>query len=156
MNIAAAKMLWALLRRFGPTNPIVGRDDSLYMDRLPLLTLPDGGRVRLHRIVRSDLDLELHSHPFEATSLILSGSYHEERRVGEPGAYRVETRLLREGDVNQLTADTFHRIDLDCEVWSLFVTGPKLAGWSFWDRETGDVTPHQDFASWRVRHLDGA
>lgn len=145
----ARAMLTALLPRLRAavkSDTITGRDGDVYMERFHLLTFPDGGHVRLHRIARSDLDHELHDHPWHAVSLILAGSYREERRVGEPGAYEIVSRVYLPSDVNHIGADDYHRLELITpEVWSLFVTGPKLKSWSFWDRDTGVVTPWREF-----------
>lgn len=127
---------------------IVGRDGSAYLERWLLTERSDGGHVYLHRIVRSDEDLQLHSHPWCATSLILLGSYIEERRYNDvAGGYGVQRRRYVPGEVNVIDADTFHRLDItSSEVWTLFTTGPKVRDvWSFWDRDTLALTPCREF-----------
>ena len=77
-------------------------------------------------------------------SLILSGGYREERRSGD----RVETREFRPGSLNFLRPATFHRVDLlDPErgADTLSLAGPKVAEWGFWNRETGEETPWEEF-----------
>jgi len=126
----------------------------------------DKPAILLHRFHRSDDDLALHNHPWRwAISLILAGGYREEKRVVEAttdprqvaydkgGAYEsldrghhVEVREFHPGDINVLTSDTFHRVDLlDTDAWSLFITGPKFASWGFWDRDDGSYTPWRTF-----------
>ena len=97
----------------------------------------------LHRFHRSDVDRELHSHPWDwAVSLILVGGYIEERRIGS----LVVKRLVAPGDVNFLTKDDFHRVDLiEEDAWSLFIVGRKSTTWGFWDRTTDKVTPWREF-----------
>jgi hypothetical protein len=99
--------------------------------------------IYLHHFHRSDVDRELHNHPWRwAVSLILVGGYREERRVGN----RVTYRFLRPGMLNILTDKDFHRVDLvEKDAWSLFLTGPKIQGWGFWDRVTGRTTPRREF-----------
>ncbi len=116
-------------------------------------------RVFLHRFHRSDADGELHSHPWAwAVAIVLSGGYSEERRVppmnmSDWGVERtVVRRTFGPGSVNVIRADDYHRVDLlEDESWSLFISGPKLADWFFWDRETGDTTPWREFLEMRQR-----
>lgn len=67
----------------GLLNKLLGRSDiyfggSLYMRRWRFISTPWFG-VRLHHIVRSDNDRELHDHPFTFLSFILAGGYFEWR-----------------------------------------------------------------------------
>jgi hypothetical protein len=110
--------------------------------------------VFVHRFHRSDDDVALHNHPWRwAISLILAGGYREERRtingtsveisdaIGE-----IEVNSYEPGNINVLTSETFHRVDLyEEEAWSLFVTGPKFSSWGFWDRATGEFVPWRAF-----------
>lgn len=88
------------------------------------------GGIYLHHFVRSDIEEEVHSHPWHwATSLILVGGYREQRcnAAGE-----LTVRLYRPGDVNQLGPDDRHRVDLlgeDC--WTLFTFGSYAKPWGF-------------------------
>lgn len=97
----------------------------------------------LHHFHRSDVDRELHNHPWEwAVSLILVGGYTEERRVGDG----VRVKLFLPGELNRIGQNDFHRVDLvEDDAWSLFLVGPKVSGWGFWDRASGAVTPWREF-----------
>lgn len=88
----------------------------------------------LHQFHRSDDDGALHSHPWRwSVSLILSGGYSEERRVGD----NVVRRNMRPWSINVICGSDYHRVDLfGCEAWSLFLAGPKVSTWYFWDRST--------------------
>ena len=99
--------------------------------------------VYVHRFMRPDLDRDLHSHPWaEAVSFIFKGGYDEERRVGDA----VEDRIYCAPTVNVIHRSTFHRIaELHGDTWSVFVGFGKRASWSFWDRDTGRVTPKEEF-----------
>ncbi len=103
--------------------------------------------VYLHKFLRPDRDRELHSHPNKwSFSIILKGSYTEERRRGN----EVFTRRVRL--FNFLGLQDFHRIDeLHGDVWTLFFVGPKVSSWGFWDRDTNEVTPHHDYLNQRRR-----
>jgi len=123
--------------------------------------------VYLHCFHASDPDRGWHSHPWEwATSLILRGRYLESRNVSSyptllnlilvfnmcaqalsgkdmwPGGVSWDQKF-GPGDVNTLSAKTFHRVKLITpRVWTLFVAGP-LHGreWEFM-AEDGTRRPH--------------
>ena len=97
----------------------------------------------LHRFHRGDDDQELHGHPWRwAVSLILAGGYREERRRDD----EVVEYVLRPWSINFIRGTDFHRVDLlEEDAWSLFLVGPKVSGWSFWNRITGEVTPWRQF-----------
>jgi hypothetical protein len=109
---------------------------------------PKGVGLYIHRFHRSDQDVALHNHPWcWARSLILAGGYVEERRVDD----RVEKHVRMPGDVVRIDADDFHRVDLiESDSWSLFLAGPKISNWGFWDRRTQEFLPWREFIQ-RVR-----
>lgn len=88
----------------------------------------------LHRFHRSDNAGELHSHPWAwSVSLILTGGYSEERRQADDSVTR---RVVLPGSINVIRANDYHRVDLlqrDC--WTVFLVGPKVDTWFFWDRK---------------------
>lgn len=99
--------------------------------------------VYLHRFARSDEDVELHNHPWEAKSLILVGGYVEEYRapapLNSPKAFVVKRRTLRPGDVNTIGPSTFHRATLiEHDAWTLIMIGKKVQTWGFWHPVTGE------------------
>lgn len=108
--------------------------------------------VYLHHFHRGDEEPELHSHPWAwALSLILAGGYREERRVRG----KVVRRIVRPGALNFLRADDCHRVDLlEDDAWSLFVTGPKVTRWGFWNRDTGLMLGWREFIA-KVRSDGG-
>jgi hypothetical protein len=100
--------------------------------------------IYLHHFHQSDSDGgELHSHPQAwSVSLILLGGYSEERLMGG----EVVRRNFEPGDVNILLASDFHRVDLlEKDAWTLFVAGPRVGSWSFWNRHTNKFTPWREF-----------
>lgn len=113
---------------------IIAHQGRPYMERYYVGT-PFGLRIYLHRFVDSDPD-GLHDHPWRwSMSLILLGSYLEERAV-DVMRMVVEARPVRW--VNVITGDTFHRVVLADpvagqrrEVWSLFMHTPRVKGWGF-------------------------
>ncbi len=170
------RWLLARLSKFLPERVIRRSDGAVYLRRFYLCGdpsilakyFPEGHReprwwqrpfvkfplVYLHKFESSDVDLELHNHPWEAKALILAGGYLEERRCEHAsGAYYVDRFPRRPGQVNALRADTFHRVLLferDC--WTLIKVGERVQTWGFWNRDTGifihwkDMQAHREAA----------
>ena len=95
--------------------------------------------VYLHQFHESDEDQELHNHPWLwSLSIILAGSYREERLVGNS----IKENILKPGMLNFIRSNDFHRVDLlSNNVWTLFISGPRLQecrekSWGFLNRYT--------------------
>lgn len=86
--------------------------------------------MRLHRIVREDLDRHLHDHPWNARTIILRGWYYE-NRLQPDGLTRGVFRT--EGQTATLKFGEYHRITQVSQggVWTLFITGPYRGTWGF-------------------------
>lgn len=82
--------------------------------------------VRVHHILRKDLDRHLHDHPWDARTFILRGWYTEIREDG-----CVYTRTA--GDTARLNYGEFHRIVTvpPGGVYTLFVTFRYRGTWGF-------------------------
>ena len=123
-----------------------------------------GWGLYLHRFHRSDNDGALHNHPWRwAVSLVLRGGYSEERRDdsddcevatrerfaldGCPSHSTVIRREVRPWRLNFLTHRTFHRVDLPPgeDAWTLFLVGPVVQSWGFWDRVKCRFTPWKKY-----------
>lgn len=126
-----------------PCREITGRDESPYLLKFLLWGRSNGTRVHLHQFLRGDADPELHNHPWElAVSLVLAGGYFEERRAGDD----VVTHEVRPGHLNIIRSSTFHRVELrEVDCWTLFVSGPAVQTWGFWNRESGVFTGWKSF-----------
>lgn len=122
-----------------PCRSIERRDGQPYLTRYyifrkPVSWLPS---IYLHEFHSSDEDVELHSHPWKySISFLLFGKYKEYIREKH---HSVKSRVLRSGNFNFVRHDKFHRIDLlTSSVWTLFISGPKVSDWGFWNQETGE------------------
>lgn len=177
-------VLPSLVRLLKLPKRVISRDDGTpYLERYFLLGDPGGIRyfdeqnrslrwwqrlttrlpcVYLHRFVASDSDPELHNHPWQATSLILSGGYMEQRRMVDPYSftlkkgvqYMVIDQTFFPGQVNRLAPDTFHRVTLledDC--WTAIKIGSKVKSWGFWSEQTGEFVPWREHAARRERAI---
>lgn len=81
--------------------------------------------ARIHRILRSDLDRDLHDHPWDYATLILRGGYVEVSERGE--------RWHGPGSLLVRRATHLHRLVLPPGVatTTLFVHGRKRREWGF-------------------------
>ncbi len=103
---------------------IVSPDGELYMRRHYLHQAP-GFTVRYHHIATSDPGRDLHDHPWDFVSLLLSGAYCETTADGAE-------RIWRAGDVVVRKAEAAHRLDLlDGPMWTYVTTGPVRRRWGF-------------------------
>lgn len=109
--------------------------------------------IRIHHIKRADGDRDLHDHPWNARTIILRGTYTEQRLLdgkdpalhsllldsaakGLPldGAFTATEYITRNpGDTAQLRFGEYHRIDevSDGGVYTLFISGPYQGTWGF-------------------------
>lgn len=104
----------------------------------------------LHQMHAPDLDPSVHDHPWPwAVSLIMLGSYCEERAPLGPNRLWHTQRMLKAPTLNLLSGSTFHRIAaLDNEsTWTLFLAGPR-AGKKPW----GYLVEGRGYVPHAVRH----
>lgn len=107
---------------------MLGRSDiyfggSVYMRRWKLISTPWFG-VRLHNILRSDLDRELHDHPFTFCSIILRGGYFEHTVDGRKTWYAPGSVIVRSGEA-------LHRLELPAPAWTLVFRGSMRREWGY-------------------------
>lgn len=101
-----------------------------------------GCSVRVHHILRSDLDRALHDHPWPFVTVILRGCYSEERPLLEaPPLWTAHeptlSRWYGPGSILVRRATSRHRLTLPrhATVWTLFIMGPRRQSWGFYTRE---------------------
>lgn len=127
---------------------------KLYLRRWRILSTKWFG-IYLHCFHAPDDDRDLHNHPWSwAASLILAGWYIES--VGVPGPskvcrltsryYEVRSTLRRKekiwytGSFRFFRGSTYHAVsDIKApgKVWTLFIHGPMVREWGFFDSDTG-------------------
>lgn len=118
-----------------------GRDTGPYLIRWAFTTPLFG--IKLHHILRSDEDRDLHDHPWSFLSLILWGGYWEHRAFIESHNCKYDIRLAGKpvtirrwhgpGSVLWRPAPSPHRLELllGRSAWTLVFTGPKKREWGF-------------------------
>ncbi len=116
---------------------VIGRDSEPVLQRWRVLK---AGPLALyiHRFLRDDPDQDLHDHPWDSLSWLVSGSYIELTESG--------STVFRPGKITLRRAEYRHRIcvpDQQLEaVVSVFLVGPKRRSWGFW--KNGSFTPFQE------------
>lgn len=129
------------LRR--PPDFQIGGADNPYCNRWWVIPRNRLFNIYLHQFVRDDEDRALHDHPWLNCSILLRGTYHEERfeqqpKPGDPLPPRCSAPR-RPGWPVFRWARTAHRVVLPRDAdsvpvpcWSLFLTGPALRSWGFY------------------------
>lgn len=109
-----------------------------YVKRWPWLP-----SIRVHRIMRADQDRHMHSHPWDARTIILQEWYFEETPRPNGNGRRSHCREI--GYTGRLVPGTYHRIScvpLD-GVWTLFFTWKQVGDWGF--LVGGKHVPHAEY-----------
>jgi hypothetical protein len=115
---------WAAAQMARAPDFVIGAAENPYMRRWWIIPRNEGCNVYLHEILRDDDDRALHDHPWDNTSMLLSGGYIEHT---PEGAFRREA-----GSIVTRSATTLHRLEVDGKpAISLFITGPKIREWGF-------------------------
>lgn len=148
---------WAdhLKRHCDEVMTIVGKDGTPYMRRYYLIK-NEWLRVYVHEILRSDEDPELHDHPWDFTTVLLSGGYVEEVPLNEHSNWQAgETKKVQwpRFSVIRHKAEDFHRLELEKPVWTLFIAGNNRRGWGFLTKSGWKY--HRDFLRDKFRNFMG-
>jgi hypothetical protein len=125
------------LRGFRDPDLVIAPDGNPYLYRWHVTPPKGPANVYLHVQVADDPERPLHDHPWDNTSVILSGGYKEimSLSAGEPQPKSTTTFYRSKGDVIFRRAAWPHRLFL-LHGWkytmTLFTTGPKVREWGFW------------------------
>ena len=119
----------------------IWKNGKLYLKRYYLL--PGTKKLKVHQILESDKDRHLHNHPWDFTTILLSGGYDEERMNNANGDIYTERHTAP--CVLHRTANDYHRLTLidGKPVVSLVFTSKKYQNWGFWT-EDGHVD-HEEY-----------
>lgn len=129
-----------------------------YMERWILQT--PWGTLRLHHILRSDDDRQLHDHPWAFWSLLLTGGYREFlpgliSPAGNGFAAIQNQRYWPRFSIVRHSATDAHRLELtEGPVWTLVWTGPFQRQWGFWLPEK--PPRWVSYREWRELHPEKA
>lgn len=113
-----------------------------YLQRYYAGTTAKGDDLWIHRFLSSDGDRHLHSHPFNARSVVLCGGYLEETPRGvfhrnPDGLTPSEAIKFADHIGRPITVFDWHRIaSVAPQTWTLFIVEPpRLPMWFFRDGE---------------------
>ncbi len=129
------------------TIPIGGKD---YLQRYFVSEYEDGSQDWLHHFLTADGDRHVHSHPWKATSRILSGGYSEIRQInGEQYQFNYIA-----GSINEIEPNTLHRIiSVEPNTWTLMhVEAHRLDDWFFIDDEGNKEIMQASKPDWWREH----
>lgn len=101
----------------------------------------------LHWIVRPDPDDAFHDHPWDFTSVILSGGYREDRREADDKAwaYTVEQEAAARNLILRDATDLHRIVQVYGETWTLVKTGPRVREWGFMAAKSPQWVPYREF-----------
>lgn len=146
---------------------IIAPDGNPYLFRWFVVPHNHKANVYLHVQISSDPERPLHDHPWDNTSVIISGGYDELwcpqpwTRDHYEDDQHYTRRSIRKGDVVHRAASDAHRLLLPKGIpytMSMFSTGPKMRSWGFWYpegwREFAKVTTY-DAATHVSTHTRG-
>lgn len=98
--------------------------------------------VRVHHILREDMDRHMHDHPWDARTIILRGVYVEEY-LNARNETIVASRM--NGDTRAIRFGEYHRIKYvgDGGVYTLFFTWKYVGTWGF--LVNGHKVPYREY-----------
>jgi hypothetical protein len=116
--------------------------NDLYLRRYYVYRGKHRPHIYLHHIVRSDY--ERHDHPWDFTSIILTGEYREHLATvshwgddhGIPEVF-MTSRVKKAGDIVSHKAEELHRLELTKPMWTLVFSGKKTRLWGFQTTDKG-------------------
>jgi len=117
-------------------NQILSDYEQDYLHRWFLEKERTTGSVYIHHILRSDYDEEMHDHPGDNLSIVLSGTIKEYSPQG--------TRILLPGDVISRKATDRHKLEIDSPAITMWIMGERIREWGFWSKD-GIFTPSGEF-----------
>lgn len=119
-----------LIRKLFLVKEIVSKYGQVHFRRYRLLQTP-WFAIYIHQILRSDEDLDPHDHPWDFTSVILEGAYHEDSWY-PPHFDTMQSNDYYSGDVIEHKAVDAHKLRLiSKEVWTLVFVSGRSRYWGY-------------------------
>lgn len=120
----------SLFRKLFLVKEIVSRSGEVHFRRYRLIQTP-WFAIYLHKICQSDMDRDMHDHPWNFTSLILKGAYQEDVRE-YPKFDHIRTMVYEPGDRVSHRAEDAHKLSLVTDsVWTLVMTSGHDRYWGY-------------------------
>jgi hypothetical protein len=125
------------------------RDDGeVYLERWGLELGRKGrfGGVFVHHMNAPDPGADLHDHPWWFFSIILKGSYDEQRALTRT-PHKTECRLRKRFSIGSTARTLCHTIfAVEPGTWTLVVHGPRRGDWGFYTPEGWTYHENYDYA----------
>lgn len=119
-----------MFRKLFLVKEIVSREGTVHFRRYRLLSTP-WFNIYVHHILQSDMDSDMHDHPWDFSSLILKGSYIEQARLS-PEFDAIYMNKYYSGEVIKHKAEDAHKLILVSKsVWTLVVTSGTPREWGY-------------------------
>ena len=132
-----------IIRKLFLVKEIVAKNGQVRFRRFRLLQTP-WRAVYIHQIMGSDLDADMHDHPFDFSSVILEGAYQEQTSYA-PDFVGSQFKTYYSGDVIVHKAEDVHKLTLiSGEVWTLVFTSGRDRDWGYRLRD-GSWVPHKTY-----------
>lgn len=118
-----------IFRKLFLIKEIKSREGVVHFRRWRIIETP-WFAIYVHGIYKADEDQHMHDHPWDYTSIILRGFFHE-RVPTTPGRY--ESVLLSPWKCVRRKAEQFHKIEQlhTPSVYTLFFTGKRRREWGY-------------------------
>ena len=128
---------WCLLRRYS-----IKVSNKPYLIRWIIFKTPIGG-LMVHKFLSSDVDKELHNHPFPFITFVIKNGYTEEYYENE----EKKTRVIQAPNIRFNPSGHTHRVTIneDKKPISIVLRGPKVREWGFF---TECLTPKGIVKKW--------
>ena len=123
---------------------LIQLDGLDYLERYTIVWTPFF-KVYMHNILRSDLDRNLHNHPWHFLTILLKGSYKETLKIiKNQTSFKEKVQVYGPGSTLFRPAHHYHRIELGEEtVTSIVIAGPKFQDWGF--LVDNKLIPHKEY-----------
>lgn len=151
-------LLSLIYKFFKKRTYIIHTNGSKYLLRVYLKHKGIFPEVFLHKFYASDQDRWLHNHPFQwATSFVFMGIYKETKlNDNKLACYDI---VRSSPTINRISIKDYHKVTLIKDpIWTLFIAGPRVQGWGFWDIDNQKHIPWQQYVDSHgnfVTDLDG-
>lgn len=89
--------------------------------------------IYIHWIYKADEDEHLHDHPWNYTSIVLSGKFWEAVKNTKENENKYEMNNLSSGSISSQKAERTHKVYmlLSKKIITLFFTGPRFREWGY-------------------------